>query len=525
MISFNEYADNIMKLRYSHTSHSGHVESWHDIAYRVVNNIVLPQPKIPAHLRSAIYQAIVQRKLVPGGRILSQAGREYHQTDNCFCVRAVDTREGWADLLHKCTLMFMSGGGVGIEYSDVRPYGTPLARSGGIASGPVSLIQAVNAIGAAARQGGERRGAIYASLLWNHPDIQQFIHMKDMGGLDHTNISVRFDKHFFDDSDNAIQHYNFILSVLKNALQTGDPGFQYDCDTQILRNACTEIISADDCDSCCLASVNIAAIQSPQEMSYITSLGILLLLCNTLYTHTPHEKVAQVKEQNRRLGLGLMGIGEWFITNKLPYGDTSLEPYLNSYAESAYCAGKKYADMLGISRPVATRAVAPTGTISIVGGRTTSGIEPLFAGAYLRTYNTLATQEYKQGYRQEVIIEPLLEKLFHQGYDLSHIDTAWSLSQDIEGIKRRIQFQAFVQQYVDNAISSTVNMPMYSEGDEVKIAPLLIRHLPQMRGITFYPDGAKEHQPIIPLDVKQALQMKNTQMQESESCKGGVCGL
>jgi len=197
---FVDFADDITKLRYSHTV-QGNKESWEEIAWRVVQEVVVKNKfvKLPLDIAHGIFECIRDRLFIPGGRILSQAGRGYHQTDNCFLLRAEDTREGWAELAYKSTMMFMSGGGVGVDYSDIRPYGTELKRSGGIGSGPCSLIEMVNGIGKAARQGGERRGAIYASLKWNHDDIHDFIKMKVNGGLEHTNISVRFDKEWLDD--------------------------------------------------------------------------------------------------------------------------------------------------------------------------------------------------------------------------------------------------------------------------------------------------------------------------------------
>lgn len=541
--AFDQYANNIMELRYSHTV-QGRKESWEEIVHRVVFNIMLGQERVPKDIAQDIEQIIVDRKFIPGGRILSQAGRQYHQTDNCFTLHAEDTREGWADLLHKCTMMFMSGGGVGVDYSQLRPYGTQLKRSGGISSGPIPLIHAVNAVGAAVRQGGERRGAIYASLKWDHADVQQFIHLKNGNNcLQHTNISVRFDKLWQECYSHIKGNLNVndtFLDTLQHACQWGDPGFQFDADNQILRNACTEVISADDCDSCCLGSINLARIDSLQELSDVVQLGTLFLLCNTLYTHKPIQKVADVKARNRRLGLGLMGVAEWFIQRKLPYGTAikyeeikgykladvnfAFLEWLETYKQASDYAADVWSDKLQIARPIATRAIAPTGTISIAGGHTTPGIEPIFCQAYTRTYNTLKTQNHSNGYRSEIVIDPVVQNLMQQGHSVDNIDTAYSLARTVEGIERRIAFQAFCQHYVDNAISSTVNLPQYVPGIEDKIAPILLKYLPRLRGITFYPDGRHNNQPVKQVDIKYALQQQGV-LKQHESCKGGECGI
>ncbi len=545
---FEQYATDIQELRYSHVV-EGRKESWEDIANRVIQYVTKVGTfssvyRMPTDITSAMFEAIRDRKLIPGGRILSQAGRPYHQTDNCFCLQAEDTREGWAELAYKTSMMFMSGGGVGVDYSAIRPYGTQLKRSGGIASGPLPLVEMVNSIAAAARQGGERRGACYGSLAWDHTDIFEFMRMKESTGLlKHTNISTRYDESWYkaiqafnyDGTKNNLPQSNLAYHVFKNnlyfACRYGDPGFQFDWDNQILRNACTEIISADDCDSCCLASVNFAKIDSIAELSDIVNLGILFLLCNTMYTDVPYPKVRQVKDRNRRLGLGIMGIGEWFIQRCLPYGyqetvksEHGIENWLHTYQQQSDNAALHWSNRLSIAKPIATRAIAPTGTISIVGGHTTPGIEPVFHTAYQRTYNTLKTQEHSNGYKQETVIDPIVQKWIENGYNVDDIDTAYTLSQSVEGIERRISFQAFCQQYVDNAISSTVNLPAYVEGIEDKIAPILLKYLSQLRGITFYPDGRHNNQPVVPVDIKDALSMQ-AQIVASESCKGDSCGI
>ena len=344
---FTDYADTILSLRYAHVV-QGRKESWSDICTRVCTAVL--GNKVSKDDWFGLYEAMVHRLFIPGGRILSQAGREYHQTDNCFTLKAIDTREGWAELAHKTTMMFMSGGGVGVDYTDIRPRGVTLKRSGGISSGPLPLIEMVNSIGAAARQGGDRRGAIYASLPYNHPDVLDFIQMKDdtnHNALQHTNISVMFNDTFFKEIHGFIGNDAVFMSTLKHACMYGDPGFQFDVDNNTLRNACTEIISSDDEDSCCLGSINLSKITSLAELAEVTQLAILFLLCNTLYTDTPTTKVAQVKEKNRRLGLGLMGVAEWFIQRDLRYGDSqAIKPWMTVWKQSAEVAATHYSNVL-----------------------------------------------------------------------------------------------------------------------------------------------------------------------------------
>ena len=530
--SFEEYARETMEDRYSHVV-QGRLETWEQIARRVCTHIVgYNRPKaisLSKDIWKEIERVIIERKFIPGGRLLSQTGRQYHQTDNCFTLRAEDTREGWADLAHKCTLMFMSGGGVGVDYSEIRPFGTPLKRSGGIASGPLPLIEMVNSIGAAARQGGERRGAIYASLPWTHQDIGHFMAMKEKPGvLSHTNISVRFDAHWRDRvMQNDAVAYQYFVDVVHRACRYGEPGFQFDDDDLVLRNACTETISKDDCDSCCLGSVNLARIKTLQELNEVTQLGTTFLLAATEYSHAPCPQVRVVKQHNRRIGLGLMGLAEWFLLHGMPYGhmqNTRLDTWLTTWKMASIAAAKAVSSQFNMAMPVGIRAIAPTGTISIAGGLTTPGIEPIFHTAYIRTSNTPVSLDHPTGVRQERLIDPIVVKLLHQGYDVGNIDTAYTLSQTRAGIARRIATQAHIQQYVDQGIASTVNLPQYTPGVEDTVADVLIEYLPQLRGITFYPDGARDGQPIIPIDINDVIEHDDVEMAEVD-CKGGSCGL
>src|SRR5262249_35824836 len=155
---------------------------------------------------------------------------------------------------------------------------------------------------------------------------------------------------------------------------------------ETLRNACTEVTSEDDSDVCNLGSINMAEINSKEEFEAVVEHGTYFLVCGTLRADLPYAKVYKIREKNRRLGLGLMGIHEWLLKRGYGYEVTEeLHEWLRIYKEASERAGKLLCDKLGISRPVAYRAIAPTGTIAIAAG-TTTGIEPLFSVAYKRRY-------------------------------------------------------------------------------------------------------------------------------------------
>lgn len=518
-------------------------ETWAEVAHRVAHAVMRP---VGAHseLISAVENAIAKRLFIPGGRYLANAGREYHQVQNCLLLNAEDTREGWADLMGKVMLSLMTGAGIGVVYSQLRPSGAPLKRTGGYSSGPLALMHAVNEAGRAARSGGSRRGAIWAGLHWNHGDVLDFIRMKDWpthireakerdfnahAPMDHTNISVILDDSFFTayhdpgHRDHGLAQEVY-WTVIRRACKTGEPGFSVDVGANAgehLRNACTEITSRDDSDICNLGSINLAQVSSLSEMSEVTELATAFLLAGTVYSDVPYAKVGQVRDKNRRLGLGLLGVHEFQMSNSGAYGATeALEPYLAAYAFSSVHA-HRWADNWGLSAPVKTRAIAPTGTIGIV-AETTTGIEPLFCKAYRRRY-------YDHGvWRAQYVVDPTARRMYQRGTDLNLIEDAYSID-----CRRRVAFQAYAQSYVDHGISSTINLPGWgtetNNEDTVKpFGDMLMAYLPRLRGLTVYPDGARGGQPLTPADFGEAMAHEGEVMTESvdvcDISKGGSCG-
>ena len=152
-------------------------EGWVDTCRRVVDNVIAD--RLPNEVKNAILQAMVSRKFMPAGRYLYSAGREIHMTNNCFTLRAEDTREGWSTLLHDASSMLLMGGGVGVDYSAVRAKGSVIRRTGGEATGPLSLMRMLDYAGEGIMQGGQRRSALWAGLSWSHGDIFDFLKCKN----------------------------------------------------------------------------------------------------------------------------------------------------------------------------------------------------------------------------------------------------------------------------------------------------------------------------------------------------------
>ncbi len=350
--------------------------------------------------------------------------------------------------------------------------------------------------------------------------------------LDMTNISVNYDTEWLMNYNKTGDYGDTFLHNVQQALRTGEPGFSFnffDKETETLRNACTEVTSSDDSDVCNLGSINLSRISDLDELADVVNLATKFLLCGTLKADLPYEKIKDVREKNRRLGLGLMGLHEWMLQRGYKYevGD-ELHKWLTVFQGVSDASSRKFADMLGCSTPVANRAIAPTGTIGLLAG-TTTGIEPLYAVAYKRRYLTQGTK-WKYQYQVDGIAQQLIERY---GLNPDEIETASDLATDYE---RRIKLQADVQDYVDMSISSTINLPSVDSQsfDAKEFAGTLARYASRLRGFTSYPDGARGGQPITKVDYKDAIDKLGEEFEEggleyNDICaignRGGTCGI
>ncbi len=291
----------------------------------------------------------------------------------------------------------------------------------------------------------------------------------------------------------------------------------------VLVSNCCEVTSEDTDDICNLGSVNLANVESIDELRHLLDIGCAFLLAGSVYTDVPYTDVDKVLSTNRRIGLGLMGVHEWMLKRGKPYEpDEELGLWLTAYSKSGKYANA-WADEWGLTRPKKTRAIAPNGTTSIV-VETTGGIEPIFCVAYKRRY--LKGKEIFFQY----VVDPCAKRLIEGGVDPDTIEDAYVLSQDVE---RRVAFQAWMQQFVDHAISSTINLPEwgseYNNKDLVRpFGAMLIRYLPRLRGITTYPDGSRGGQPLSPVSYTEATKQEGIEMIEEQqnvcSLTGGSCG-
>ena len=542
--------ETIFKQKYAANAY----ETWEDRAHIVVNWVCGDMDGDKNNLmaksdRDELTQYISEFKFMPGGRYLWYAGKDARFFNNCYLLRLEDdSREEWAGLSQRAMSCLMTGGGIGVDVSVCRPSGRQLRRTGGVASGPIPLLHTLNEIGRNVMQGGSRRSALYGSMNWQHEDAKHLLSAKnwhemylgkqkeytvaDMKKLDFNyaapldmmNVSLNYDDAWLhgDGSDDI-----FIQNV-RQAMMTGEPGFSFnfgDKQNETLRNACTEITSEDDSDVCNLGSINLANIETIEELKDVVNLASKFLVCGLIRAHLPYDKVGKVRQKNSRIGLGLMGLHEWLLKRGYKYGmNDELKQWMKVYDTETTRSANEHCDRMFLNKPKGYRAIAPTGTISILAG-TTGGIEPIYAVAYRRRYLTDGTR-----WKHQYVVDATAQALIDLGINPDDIESAIDLAADPE---RRIKFQYEMQKFVrDHAISSTINFPAWgtdlNNEDKVKDNAIMVKkYAPGIRGLTWYPDGSRGGQPITTVPYEEAHSKRGVIYEDNseEQCLSGVCNL
>jgi len=536
----NEFNTELGATTFKNKYASNTFETWRDRTHTIVNDVCgtrngKDMPIMSKSDRDYLIKVISELKFLPGGRYIYYAGRDASYWNNCYLLRLMeDSREEWSNVTQRAI---------------ARPSGRPLRRTGGVASGPLPLLNVINEVGRNVMQGGSRRSAMYGSLNWQHEDALDFLKIKNWhdfnipgtdqslanvkranfnypAPLDMMNISLNYDDEFLKEIADG-RTPDIFMENCKQAMMTGEPGFSFnfgDKQDETLRNACTEITSSDDSDVCNLGSINMGRIENIEEFKDIVSVASKFLVCGTIRAHLPYSKVEEVRQRNRRLGLGLMGVHEWLLKSGYKYEmNNELKSWLKVYRDESEKSANEHCDRFFLSRPKGYRAIAPTGSISILAG-TTSGVEPIYAVAYKRRYLQEGTK-----WKHQFVVDGAAQTIINQGIKPTDIESAIDLAADPE---RRIKFQYELQKYVDHAISSTLNLPTYgselnNEDTLGKFSSIVAKYAHGLRGLTLYPEGSRGGQPITACDYEEAHSKRGVIYEDNsdEQCMTGICGI
>jgi len=523
------------------------IETSEQMFSRIAKNIAKEDKKYsqnPAKSEKDFYDAMISLEFLPNVPVLANAGRSLQQLAACFVLPVPDSLDGIFQALKEMAIVQKTGGGTGFSFSRLRPEGSIVGETGGIASGPVSFMHVFDCATGAIKEGGIRRGANMGSLNIGHPDIEKFITCKDKGGFPNFNISVAITEQFM----SAVKQNKFFnLSfagkiyktmpakklfdlIIKHAWLTGDPGIlfidtinKYNPTPSIGKiettNPCGEFAGLPY-ESCILGSINLSKVVencciNHNKLEYLVNLAVHFLDNCIDASSYPIPEIEKIVKSNRKIGLGVMGFADMLIKLNIPYNSEQAvllaEQIMKFIQEKAHKASSSLAEKRGNfpnfsksiwktrhkMRNATCTTIAPTGTIGIIAD-CSQGIEPLFGVAYTR-YTHFGTLKEINPLFQETAKKYKLSKAdMNKVYETGSAKTT-SLPQQIKNLfvnaheisfEYHVKIQAAFQKYTDNAVSKTVNLPENASVEDVKKTFLLAYEL-GCKGLTIYRHKSK----------------------------------
>jgi ribonucleoside-diphosphate reductase alpha chain len=421
-MSTQPVVDSILSARYLRKGE----RSFEDICRRVASALA-EDPKEEA----SFFTAMRDLRFLPNSPTLMNAGTELGQLSACFTLPVPDSIDGIFDAMKQGAIIHKTGGGTGYNFSHLRPEGSPVQSTEGVASGPVSFMRVFNAATEVIKQGGRRRGANMGILNVWHPDILPFITAKTTeGDFSNFNISVMVNDRFMDlvsrrqfetvwithpHTGDNVTVGRIWAGIVEGIWKNGEPGILF-FDEINRRNPTPnlgEIDTTNPCgeqpllpfESCVLGSINLAACihdgaldeKELRETARMATRFLDLVIERNVF---PIPQIAEATRKTRKIGLGLMGVHDALLmvgrAYDSPEGRAWCERIMQIVTETAVDESHRRAEQITPFpswqgsiwkdypvRNAAMTTIAPTGTISLLAG-CSSGIEPIFSFAYTR---------------------------------------------------------------------------------------------------------------------------------------------
>ena len=524
MTAMTPLSQQIWDLKYRLKKDGGPVDATiEDTWQRVAAALAAPEDDAD-RWRQTFADALADFRFLPAGRILAGAGADRDVTlSNCFVMGTIpDDMGGIFDALKEAALTMQQGGGIGYDFSTLRPTGAPVKGVGADASGPLSFMDVWDAMCRTIMSAGHRRGAMMATMRCDHPDIEEFVRAKhEAGRLRMFNLSVLVSDPFLAAvkadapwelvfggvSFRTVPARELWEKIVRASYAYAEPGVIF-IDRINARNNlryCETISATNPCGeqplppygACLLGSVNLARlVRRPfedgagidtAELEQLSSTAVRMLdnaVGVSLYPLPQQRAEAMAK---RRIGLGITGLADALIQCGARYDSQrgrdiaagwmrtisragylasadlaaekgafplyQTEPYLASENLRAMDDDVRSAIAANGIRNALVTSVAPTGTISLLAGNVSSGLEPVFAFTYSRSVLL------PDGTRREEEVTDYAVRQFRQlrGED-ARLPSEFVSAQSL-GPSDHIQMQAAIQQFVDSAVSKTINMP------------------------------------------------------------------
>lgn len=495
---------------------------------------------------------IESNRFMPGGRIWYGSGRPKAQLLNCFVVPISDSREGWGDYLRESLIISGTGGGVGTNFSPVRPFGSEVKGTGGHATGPVSVMRMDDAVGKELVAGGNRRMAKMWCLNINHPDVLEFLSCKlEDGNLSNGNISVvmnidptEFVRLVEEDGDLELEWSNrksgktikarlLWDKIVDHAWLNGEPGVLNGFHANAMNNIYYHkpLISTNPCGEIWLESYgccDLGHLVLPRFVvdGVVDWVGLeetvrvaVRFLDNVLTVNQyPLQKIKENCEEVRRIGLGVMGLHSMLLKMGIKYSsdeaidfvdrlfafikntayDTSINLAIEKGPFPAFSPEFCESGFMKTMKPALVRKVREYGIrncalLTVAPTGTTGIVSGVSTGieplmAPVYWRTIVKDTDRKNGNVKERIL--VVEPEYDQ-----YPETVEGAS-DIS-VERHFMMQAVVQKHVDNAVSKTINLPNDYPIDA--LSDIWLEYLPQLKGTTFYRWGSRVDEPFSPV--------------------------
>ena len=553
-MELSDYAKSILEKRYFLKDEYGKcIEDWDGLCTRVVNAVLKSEEgsscgidtlylKFGTPLQT--YDMIHDLIFLPNSPALMNAGKPDGQLSACFVLPIEDSMEGIFDTIKNAAIIHKSGGGTGFNFSKIRPKGSKVKTTGGVASGPLSFLKVFNSATEAVKQGGTRRGANMGILNVDHLDILDWISCKkDTSDITNFNLSIGVTKAFMDavqnnhnkftpNHDISAQHIWKLL--IERAWLNGEPGIifldrvdEFNPTPELgpldTTNPCGEVPLLPF-EACNIGSINLAKIESEEHLRKVVRYAIRFLDCLVDASVYPLPQITEAVRRTRKIGLGVMGFADYLINQGVSYTSgeavSIAKNLMTIIHDEAMYSSQELGKIKGFApyykefpdtkhyprrRNCTTTCIAPTGTISIIAG-CSSGIEPLFGLVETRHQADMVTTIVNHGFQAILTynntpgIQSILEEVEKSG-TCQHIT---GLSQSIKDMfvtahdispKQHVEIQAAFQSKTCNAVSKTINLPSSATVKDVDTIFKLAYNL-GCKGVTVYRDGTRKDQTI-----------------------------